>query len=586
METGLTLPTSLFKGKKFQQKLELKKLQTNLKTTLDMAMQFFVTKKSKLIQVLLPIFLKFIMMYTKLTKDKTLPENISKDNEKTKNEKEKKETSTIRKFYIKLINSRFFQKLLSFVQRIATTSFITEFLTFLILLKYGVFNFFIPILLSTLQDALLTLIHYIPTIVKFITTLLITTIPNLLKPVLMELATGIIRGILQLLGFQQKEIKDILQKLRTVLEPVITVLSKILPSLFVILYFFPKVISIITGAFTLLKIIFTGLLSIGKILLFAGKILFTIFSSTAGIVVLIIAAIVGIGYLIYKYWDEIKEFFKQLGIVMWKYIKIFGKIIWDEIKKFFKQLGQLGIVMWKYIKIFGKIIWDEIKKSFKQLGIVMWKYIKIFGKIIWKFFQNYFINPIKKIAQLFYNIFIKPLEPLFTAMSKLKSTALDKVSNIINWVTNQATKIANFFKEFLQGVTGVITDVLNYFSMMSDIGIIDWIRMDDKKKSALLARRKQIEQSDVFYKAIVNSEKLTPKEQRIVKSDTKKLNTYRELFALAQQNNVNFANLIASIVEKTVDKLDLQGKITQEQIKIVYTAQEPRYTSLTQNYGQ
>lgn len=531
METGLTLPTSLFKGKKFQQKLELKKLQTNLKTTLDMAMQFFVTKKSKLIQALLPIFLKFIMMYTKLTKDKTLPENISKDNEKTKNEKEKKETSTIRKFYIKLINSRFFQKLLSFVQRIATTSFITEFLTFLILLKYGVFNFFIPVLLSTLQDALLTLIHYIPTIVKFITTLLITTIPNLLKPVLMELATGIIRGILQLLGFQQKEIQNILQKLRTVLEPVITVLSKILPSLFVILYFFPKVISIITGAFTLLKTIFTGLLSIGKILLFAGKILFTIFSSTAGIVVLIIAAIVGIGYLIYKYWDEIKKFFKQLVIVMWKYIKIAGKIIW-------------------------------------------------------KFFQNYFINPIKMIAQLFYDIFIKPLEPLFTAMSKLKSTALDKVSNIINWVTNQATKIANFFKEFLQGVTGVITDMLNYFSMMGDIGIIDWIRMDDKKTSALLARKKQIEQSDVFYKAIVNSEKLTPEEQRIVNSDTKKLNTYRELFALAQQNNVNFANLIASIVEKTVDKLDLQGKITQEQIKIVYTAHEPRYTSLTQNYGQ
>jgi len=549
---GLVLPKNLFIGNKFKEKLELQKFKIKSKTAFDFAMKFFSAKKDKLSKIFLPVFLSFLKLYLKLTKDKNL-ENIEEKDDNKKNDpqdkKKDKEDSIIRKAYLKLFKNKFFTTLLGSVKKIASASFISELLTFLILLKYGVFNFFIPVLLSTLQDALLTLVNYIPTIIKFIIDLLIKTIPELLKPVLKDLTIGIITEILQLLGFQQKEIKDILGKLNKVLEPVINILSNILPSLLVILYFFPKIISIITGTFSFLKTIFSTLFFLGKILLFigkilviVGKILFTIFSSTAGIVVLIIAAIVGIGYLIYKYWDVIKE----------KFIK-FGKFIAQVFNKYI-------------ITPIGKII-ITFKKLFKS---------------ILNLFNKYIIEPIKKVADTFFNFFISPLKGIMDSFSKIKAGAIDKISSIFDWLSSGVKDLGNLFKSFIKSVTSIIQEVIGYLSLISDIGILDWGSLKSSERATILQRRKQIVENDIYYKKLMGLSLTAQQEKQI---DKNKLAEYQKLFNLANERNIDFANLLASAISKDLVE-NLDGIKVNTDMQVILNTQLPEYITFSQQVAK
>ena len=108
----------------------------------------FTVSVSKLNGMLLSQFSRLLGLIEKLNflfSDK----NEKDDKEGKKDEGDKKKRSWITEKWQKIIKSNFFQKTLGFLKSLATVNFITQLLTFLILLRMGIFQTFIPFIVSS-----------------------------------------------------------------------------------------------------------------------------------------------------------------------------------------------------------------------------------------------------------------------------------------------------------------------------------------------------------------------------------------------------------------------------------------------------
>jgi len=170
--------------------------------------------------------------------------------------------------------------------------------------------------------------------------------------------------------------------------------------------------------------------SFGAVLAFA--------TSPIGLVVLAIAALVAIGVLLYKNWDEISAWFGKL----WEGIKETAINVWNSIKEFFVNL-------WEGIKETATNVWNSITDFFKNmfeilldlffkfhpLGII----IKNFGAIT-DFFKSFgqgvkdiFSGIIDGITSGFkgmVNGVISSLNFMIRALNKLKFSVPDWVPRI------------------------------------------------------------------------------------------------------------------------------------------------------------
>lgn len=148
---------------------------------------------------------------------------------------------------------------------------------------------------------------------------------------------------------------------------------------------------IMTGATT----IWTGVCSLATFATTALGAAFTFLTSPIGLVVLAIGAVIAIGILLYKNWDEVKEFLintwnsiKEVAISMWEGIKDFfsntwngikdtASQIWGGIKDFLTQwsVDILALMVGGPIALLGVEIakhWDEIKAKTTEI----WENIK------------------------------------------------------------------------------------------------------------------------------------------------------------------------------------------------------------------
>jgi len=152
--------------------------------------------------------------------------------------------------------------------------------------------------------------------------------------------------------------------LRNIIEAVSPVITKIMewikenPKL-------TKWIAILTGALGAILVV-VGTLGVLIPILTAGfsalGVVLGVILSPIGLIILAILAIIAAGYLLWKHWDTVKEFF----IMIWEKIKEVFSSAWEFIKGLFMKYHPVGMVIkhWQKISGFFSKLWDGVKEIF------------------------------------------------------------------------------------------------------------------------------------------------------------------------------------------------------------------------------
>lgn len=192
-------------------------------------------------------------------------------------------------------------------------------------------------------------------------------------------------------------------------------------------------------------------------------------TSPIGIVVIAIGAVIAIGTLLYKHWDEISawlkatwESIKQKAIEIWDVIKQFFIDTWDAITTKTKEIWE-GIKLflidkiWNPIKTSAQEIWEGIKKFIIEPIQAAWNKLKE----IWTKIKTYILGKWNEIKQGIVNMknnLIDAIMSPFRAADKLIS---DVIGNAKNWGRNLISNFIDGIKAMMGKVKDAVSNVAN-----------------------------------------------------------------------------------------------------------------------------
>lgn len=218
-----------------------------------------------------------------------------------------------------------------------------------------------------------------------------------------------------------------------------------------------------------------------KVLKFAGAVkeVFTTVKAAGGImsalkagiaalggpISLVIAGIALLGFIIYKNWDTIKVFFKDV----WETVKGIGTIISGVFKAVFDGVVNLVSEIINGIKNLFLKLWDTAVQFFNNFGFLLLGPIGIFiklGTVVhenWDLIKNKissifesFKNTIKNLAEQIKSFFAKPFEYMSEAIAGAKEKVLDFARKIpgVKYLVGEKENVAK--------VNGSHANGLNY----------------------------------------------------------------------------------------------------------------------------
>lgn len=221
--------------------------------------------------------------------------------------------------------------------------------------------------------------------------------------------------------------------------------------LLLIVGFIPQIIAGFTAIVTVVKAV------IGFFGMLAGAISLP--------VALIVAAVVGLAIIIYKYWDEIKAFMKatwdaivEAAIAVWEWIKDVWNSAVEAFVEIFAPLIEIMSEVWENIKVAAEAAWELIKNvvlgpilllidlvtgNFDEMGSHLsqiWENIKVAAETIWNSFIDIFSMVWDAIKQVFGN-----------ALQWLDNKTGGKFSDIIKVVS-----------EYMDMAFGIIEDIWGF----------------------------------------------------------------------------------------------------------------------------
>lgn len=186
-----------------------------------------------------------------------------------------------------------------------------------------------------------------------------------------------------------------------------------------------EVLKFLTPAFTFLGGIWSTLISIGSILA-------TAIAYLAGVpvwlVIAAITALIGIGILLWKNWDKIKDFL----IKTWDKIKAEAVKTWENIKIKATRI-------WKDTKTEAVQTWDSVRDFF----INLWESIKTKATEMWDSIKDYFANLWEDIKQDFQNAW-DWIKKRFYEYNPL-GIIIANWDEIVSWIGEMWERIKNIF---------------------------------------------------------------------------------------------------------------------------------------------
>lgn len=204
------------------------------------------------------------------------------------------------------------------------------------------------------------------------------------------------------------------------------------------------------------------LLIIGKIITVVGTITsalpalgaaFAVLTGPIGLVIAAVAAVIAIGVLLYKNWDKIVEFAKEIFTIMWEFIIE----VWEGIKETFtdaiKSLGELATQIWTAVWDAFKSVWESIKTWLSE----SWNNLVTF--------VTGFKDKLKEAAIIVFTFLWDGLKNVWTTISEWVSGAF---TGLVTFITNFKEKLKTaaitIFTFLWDGLKNVWTTITTWVS--------------------------------------------------------------------------------------------------------------------------
>src|SRR5690625_1025903 len=179
---------------------------------------------------------------------------------------------------------------------------------------------------------------------------------------------------------------------------------------------------------------------------------------------LIVVAVVGLAYLIYRYWDEIKEFtietwnaIAEFFVGLWESITETAIEAWNAIAEFFAELWEsiveIAVMAWEgLIEVFAALMhpFIEIFENMKDGLVAIWEGVLSFFEGIWELIKNVFLGAVLLILNLVTGNF-----------EELKSNAIAIWNNIKDALGAIWEGIKGIVSGAVQAVWGFVTTAWN-----------------------------------------------------------------------------------------------------------------------------
>lgn len=170
-------------------------------------------------------------------------------------------------------------------------------------------------------------------------------------------------------------------------------------------------------------------------------------TSPITLVIAAIGALIAIGYLLYKNWDEISVHLKQT----WESIKATAISVWNGIKDFFSNLWnsikEIATNVWNSIKTFFSNLWSGIKNA----AMNAWEAIKTGISNSW----NGTINWVKNAANGMINFFKNLPSQMLDIGKNIIDGLLNGLKGAWNKITGWVSEKANWIKDKFKGILGI-----------------------------------------------------------------------------------------------------------------------------------
>jgi TP901 family phage tail tape measure protein len=305
----------------------------------------------------------------------------------------------------------------------------------------------------------------------------------------------------------------------------------------------------------------------------AGAFAFLI--SPVGLIVLGIAALIAVGWLVYKNWDKISAFF----VKVWNWMGEVASKVWDGIKS-------VTETVWNAVTGFLSGVWEGIKSAMSTT----WNAIKDTAENVWNGLVTFFTETIPKgfnafvqffkdlpgkVGEFLYQLFFVDIpynigyaigymiEYLATNIPKVIQFFKDLPGDIWTWLVEVSTKFATFVADFIVAAVkfggDVVKSIIDFMKTLPD-EVWTWLTNVGTKLaewSVIALEKAKVIGTNVF-NGIVDFVKTLPENvwNLLIKLSTKIAEFEKTVFEKAKTIGAAIFNGIIDFIKTIPTKID------------------------------